>query len=164
MAELAQEQINPKLVAAFVNSAKNVLSTMLGVESHIGKSELKVRPNPTYDVSGIVGFSGEVTGSVVVSFHKDAALKIVEALCCEKLEMDSEDFADAIGELSNMIAGNAKKDFGLRADITIPSVIIGHGHTVARLRDVPCIKIPCTSDAGDFALEVNIKQVACVNA
>jgi chemotaxis protein CheX len=136
---------------------------MVGIDSQIQKPALKNEPNPSYDVSGIIGFSGDVTGSVVVSFHESTALNIVEAFCCEKLDVNSEDFVDAIGELCNMIAGNAKKDFGLNASISIPSVIIGLGHHVARLRDVPCIVIPCNSAAGEFAVEVNIKQV-CVPA
>lgn len=154
--------INPTLIKAFMQSTKNVLSTMLSIESKIGKPKLNHRPFPSYDVSGIVGFSGEVAGSVVISFHKETAMKLVEALTYEKLELDHEDFADAIGELSNMIAGNAKKDFGLNAGISIPSVIIGQGHVVARLSDVPCIMIPCESDAGEFSVEVNIKQVTTV--
>ena len=164
MADEAKKQVNPKLIAAFVNSTQNVLKTMVQTESKIGKPLQKFDSQPSYDVSGIVGFSGEIVGSVVVSFREQSALDIVEAFCGEKLDLRSEDFADAVGELSNMIAGNAKKDFGLEAYIGIPSVIIGTGHSVARLRDVPCVVIPCTSDIGDFAVEVNIKQVSCVPA
>jgi len=163
MADETSEQINPKLVKCFVRSTQNVLSTMAGFESNIGKPTLKKHPQPTYDISGIVGFSGEVAGSVVVSFLKDTAIELVAAFSGEKLQPDHEDFADAIGELCNMIAGNAKKNFGLKAQISIPSVIIGPGHTVARLRGVPCIIIPCTCAAGEFAVEVNIKQLICAS-
>jgi CheY-specific phosphatase CheX len=58
-----------------------------------------------------------------------------------------------------MIAGGAKKHLGNAASITVPSVIIGSGHQIARLSDVPCVVIPCTSPVGDFAVEVNIKQL-----
>jgi CheY-specific phosphatase CheX len=59
-----------------------------------------------------------------------------------------------------MIAGGAKKAFGVMANITVPNVIIGAGHMIARLSDVPCVVIPCTTAVGNFAVEVNIKQVA----
>jgi len=75
------------------------------------------------------------------------------------LDTKSEDFVDAVGELCNMIAGNAKKDFGLNASISIPNVVIGTAHTIARMKDVPCIAIPCHSECGDFSVEVNIKQL-----
>ena len=96
---------------------------------------------------------------MVVSFQRDAAIRLVEAFSGAKLEPESNDFADAVGELANMIAGAAKKDLGSGANITTPSVIIGPGHHVARLRDVPCLVIPVKTAVGDFAVEVCIKQV-----
>ena len=155
-------QIDPSLVVAFMKSVKNVLSTMANLESTLGKPTIKTEDKPAHDVSGIVGFSGEVTGNVVITFSEEASMKVVESFVGMPMEFASEDFADAIGELCNMIAGNAKKDFGVDASIGIPSVIIGKNHTVARLRDVPCVAIPCKCDAGEFSVEVNIKQVTCV--
>ncbi len=164
MAKELNMKIDPKLVAAFVDSTENILSIMANVECRIGTPYFKTSKQPTYDVSGIVGFSGDVAGSVVVSFNEDTAIVVVEAFAGEKLDVKSEDFADAIGELCNMIAGNAKKHFGLNAYISIPSVIVGSGHTVARLKDTPCIVIPCTTKHGEFAVEVNIKQLVRVTA
>ena len=154
--------INPKLIVPFVNSVRAVFSTMVGVQITVGRPVLKSQPAPSYDVSSIIGFSGEVVGSVVVSFQQAAALKLVEAFASTPIAADSPDFADAVGELANMIAGGAKKDLGSASSITVPNVIIGHGHTIARLSGVPCLVIPCTSPVGDFAVEVNIKQVAPV--
>lgn len=159
MAVDAAEAVNPKLVMAFVKSVKNVLTTMVGLNPVLGKPRLKTDLKVTHDVSGIVGFSGEVTGTVIVSFGEPSAMKLVEAFVGEALDARSEDFADALGELCNMIAGNAKKDFGLNANIGIPSVVVGPNHTVSRMSDVPCILIPCQCEVGDFAVEVNIKQV-----
>lgn len=156
--------INPALISAFVNSTSNVLSTMAGMESSVQKPELKTDPQPSYDVSGIIGFTGDVAGSVVISFHEKTAIEIVKAFTMEEYEVHDEDFIDAIGELCNMIAGNAKKDFGLSTNISIPNVVIGPGHTISRMRDVPCIVIPCSCPVGDFAVEVNIKQLVPVTA
>ena len=89
-----------------------------------------------------------------------AAAALVSAFAGAPIEPSSPDFADAIGELANMIAGGAKKHLGNSASITVPSIIVGKGHQIARLSDVPCIVIPCTTPAGDFAVEVNIKQIA----
>ena len=94
MADEVKKQMNPKLIAAFVNSTQNVLKTMVQVDSKIGKPSQKFDPQPSYDVSGIVGFSGEVVGSVVISFREQSALNIVEAFCGEKLDLHNEDFAD----------------------------------------------------------------------
>jgi len=65
-----------------------------------------------------------------------------------------------VGELANMIAGSAKTSFGGGTNISVPSIILGSGHTIARLHDVPCLVIPCHTPAGDFAVEVNIKPLS----
>ncbi len=159
MVATAVASIDTKLIAAFVKSATNVLQVMVGLHCQVGKPYLKNESSPNYDVSGIVGFSGDVVGSVVVSFLEDTAVKMVEKFSGMSLTTKSEDFVDAVGELCNMIAGNAKKDFGLNASISIPNVVIGTAHTIARMKDVPCIAIPCHSECGDFSVEVNIKQL-----
>lgn len=155
----AKPVIDPKLIVPFVNSVREVFTKMVNVATTVAGVQIKGNPAPTYDVSGIIGFSGEVTGSVVVSFQKEAAIRLVNALAGMDIEFGTPDFADAIGELANMIAGSAKKDLGAPANISVPNVIIGGGHVIARLRDVPCIVIPCKTPVGDFAVEVNIKQV-----
>ena len=152
--------INPKMIVPFVNSVRNVFATMVKVQTTLGKPALKSTPTLSYDVSGVIGFSGQAIGSVVVSFQRNAAEALASAFAGTPLKIEEPDFADAIGELANMIAGNAKKDLGTVASITVPSVIIGAGHTIARLSDVPCVVIPCSTPVGDFAVEVNIKQVA----
>ncbi len=151
--------INPKLIVPFVNAVRSVFAKMVGVQTTLERPHVKTFPAPTYDVSSIIGFSGDVIGSVVVSFQRAAAEKLVEAFAGMAIAYDSPDFADAVGELANMIAGGAKKHLGHAAAITVPSVILGAGHVIARLSDVPCIVIPGTTPVGAFALEISIKQL-----
>jgi chemotaxis protein CheX len=154
----ASQQINPKLIVPFVNAVRNVFSTMVGIETTVQRPHVKGRPIASYDVSAIIGFGGEILGSVVLSLQTSAAEKLVEAFCGMHIDPADPDFADAVGELANMVAGGAKKDLHKQASITTPSVIIGPGHMIARLKDVPCLVIPCTTEVGDFAVEISIKE------
>jgi len=154
-----QQKLDLELILPFVSSVREVLSTMVGVTPQVGKPGLKTEPTPTYDVSGIIGFSGQVGGTLVVSFQLDAAARLVAAFTGEQIGPDHPDFVDAIGELCNMIAGNAKKDFGLDASITVPSVVVGSDHRIARPQDVPCVAIPCKTDLGEFTMEIGIKRL-----
>ena len=154
----AKPVIDPRLIVPFVNSVREVFTKMVNVTTTVTGVQIKGNPAPTYDVSGIIGFSGEVTGSVVVSFQKEAAIRLVAALAGMEIEFGTPDFADAIGELANMIAGSAKKAFG-GTSISLPTVVIGAGHTIGRMNDVPCILIPCASPDGVFAVEMNVKSV-----
>lgn len=157
--------LSPELAAAaskftmhFVTSIREVLHVMVGLPVTIGSPRLKTDPTATYDVSGIIGFSGGFEGSMVLSFKMEAATKIVAGLIGSEVPPTSPDFADAVGELANVIAGSAKKNLG-GTNISIPNVVIGVGHIIARMQDVPCIVIPCETRNGPFAVEVNIKPV-----
>jgi len=152
--------IDPKLIVPFVNSVRSVFATMVKVETEIQRPHYKTQPAPSYDVSSIIGFSGQIVGSVVISLERGAAEALVAAFAGTPLKLTDGDFPDAIGELANMIAGGAKTHLGSLASISVPSVVIGSGHVVARLTDVPCIVIPCKTPVGNFAVEVNIKKLA----
>jgi chemotaxis protein CheX len=148
------------LVVPFVSSVRTVFSTMVGIDISVRQPHLKSDPVHTYDISGIIGFSGGISGSVVLNFPAAAAAAIVQAFTGSPVSVDSPDFADAIGELANMVAGAAKTELGQNSTISTPTVVRGSGHSIAMLTDVPCIVIPCRTEMGEFVIEVNIK---CAN-
>jgi chemotaxis protein CheX len=148
-----------EFIVHFITSIREVLRTMAQVTVTVGAPTLKKSPTTTYDVSAIIGFSGEIVGSMVLSFQKGTAEAIVTSFAGSPISPDSPDFADAVGELANMIAGSAKTSFGGGTNISVPSIILGTGHTIARLQEVPCLIIPCHTVAGSFAVEVNIKPI-----
>lgn len=155
--------IDPKLVVPLVNSIRALFSTMVKLDVAIERPHIKTAPAPSYDVSGIIGLSGDLVGSIVVSFQMEAAVKVVSIFTGTTLDADSPDFPDAVGELANMIAGGAKKAFDGKANITVPNVVIGAHHRLPRLSDVPCLVIPCRTRVGEFAVEISLKKVGPAN-
>ena len=146
-----------KYIKPFLQSIRNVFQTMLSAEVALGKPTVMKSKLEPADVSGIIGFSGDATGCVVLSFPKHVAIKSASAFAGMELEAGSPDFADAIGELANMVAGNAKKDLdGLDVSISLPSVIIGRDHEVMASHSSPRIMIPCSCEFGSFYVEVGM--------
>jgi chemotaxis protein CheX len=154
--------MDPAFITPFIASIQNVFSTMMQLPVTMGTPNIKMTPATTYDVSGIIGMSGDVTGNVVLSFPKSTATRVVQLLTGTEFSVDSPDFADAIGELTNMVAGGAKGMFQGKKKVSIstPSVVIGAGHTVARPREVPVICIPCQTDCGELIIEVAVQASA----
>jgi chemotaxis protein CheX len=145
----------------FVQSVENVFGTMLQLPVRFGQPRLKEPGKPSFHVSGIIGMSGDVEGAVVVSFPLAAAERVVQLFTGESLTSQHADFADAIGELVNMISGGAKAKFPAgQVNISCPSVVIGPDHTVHTRKDVTCVIIPCECDCGEFAVEVAFKRTA----
>ncbi len=151
-------------ITPFINSAQNVFSMMLGVTVQVEAPVLKSQDDPSYDVTGIIGMSGDMEGSVICSFETSTSERIVGVFTGTEMTVDHEDFADAIGELVNMISGGAKAQFkGKMVSISCPSVVIGNKHTVRGGKDQVTIMVPCKCDLGEFALEISIRQ-SCLQA
>jgi chemotaxis protein CheX len=148
-------------IKPFIASIQNVFATMLQLPVTVGAPKLKDDHNGQSDVSGIIGMSGDVTGSVVLSFPKQTAERIVALFTGTPMTVESPDFADAVGELVNIVSGGAKAMFtGKKVSISCPSVVVGPSHTVANQSDTPCIVIPCTTDCGVLVIEVAIRERA----
>ncbi len=146
-------------ITPFMTSIQNVFSTMFQLPVEIGEPRIKSDSKTTHDVSGIIGVSGEMTGTIVLSMPTSTAESIVALFTGMEMDSDSDDFADAIGELINMISGNAKAEFQRKSvSISCPSVVIGAGHRVASGSGIPCVVIPCNTDCGEVVLEVALRE------
>lgn len=145
-------------VNPFIKSAVETFETMLNTKAMPGKPTIKKDGQPTFDISGIIGLSGEALGNVVISFPKVTALKVISTLLGTPIKIVGPEVTDGIGELANIIAGNAKQGLtSYRINISLPKVIIGKNHSVSSPSGVPAIVIPFTSEFGEFAMEISLK-------
>ncbi len=151
--------MDPVYISAFVTSIQNVFSTMFQLPVEVGEPRIKSDRTATHDVSGIIGVSGSMVGTIVLSMPEETASAVISLFTGMEIETDSPDFADAVGEIVNMISGGAKASFQ-RKDIAItcPSVIIGSGHIVSHQTGTPCVLIPCTTDCGEVVIEVSLRE------
>ncbi len=144
------EHINP-----FIKATIESFSTMIGIDIKPDKIRLKDNANTTHDISGIIGLSGGARGAIALSFPRDCALDVVSKFIGEEVTDINEDVTDAIGELSNIIAGYAKKDLTeFSIQISLPSVITGQGHKVSDAKDVKAMIIPFVYENYTFDLGV----------
>lgn len=149
-------------VNAFVESTINAMQTMTMISPQ--RKDVKIKKegeSATFDISGLIGIAGEAVGSVILSFPEDTAVKVVSNFIGEEIPEVNRDVLDAIGELTNIVAGGAKKIFseqGYHFKISIPNVVHGKDHKINRPKDVPTIVVTFSSDAGPFAVEVSLKM------
>jgi chemotaxis protein CheX len=150
--------IDPAYIKPFVVAAKNVFETMINVPFSLGKPSLKTGSQvPPHEISSIIGLSGNVSGSVVISLSPEVAFLLVSALVGDEVTELDDDCIDAIGEIANMIAGNAKTDFPSgNNSISTPSVVVGK-HKVKYPSGLPIITIPCITDKGEMFIEIALK-------
>jgi len=113
------------------------------------------------DITGVIGFAEKtITGSVVLSFPEDTALKLYSSMTGDNLFQINRDVEDSIGEITNIVAGGAKTELskeGLSFHISIPSVIVGKNHSISHTIETPIVVIPFTIDKFHFSMEVSMK-------
>lgn len=150
--------MDPDYIKPFVMAAKKVFETMIDVPFNLGKPSLKTGSQvPPHEISSIIGLSGNVSGSVVISLSSEVAFLLVSALTGEEVSELDEDCIDAIGEMANMIAGNAKTYFPSDNNaISTPSVVVGK-HKVSYPSGLPVITIACITTKGEMFIEIALK-------
>ena len=86
----------------------------------------------SWDISGVIGLSGQASGAVAISLKDVTAYKVTEILTGKKYSTLDPDVTDAVGEIINIIAGNVKKEFEdeLRIKISLPTIIKGKAHAI----------------------------------
>lgn len=153
------------LIRRFIEATQNVFGTMLQSTVSFGKPGPTGQVPSVGDVSGIIGFSGDVAGAAVIRMPMGTALGVVESFCGERFDAETEDFADAIGELANMICGSAKSNLNSSCvNISCPQVVVGKDHKIQKPSDAISITIPCNAPQGAFSIEVSIRAAAAHGA
>jgi chemotaxis protein CheX len=144
------EYINP-----FIVSLQNVFWTMLGCDVHRGAICLKGDSTPRHPVSGVIGLSGNAIGTVVLSLSEVVALKVTSRMLMSETTRIDADVVDAVGELTNMVAGAAKSQLEqFQLMVSLPNVVTGCGHEIRFPSNVTPICVPFTTEWGPLALEV----------
>lgn len=150
------EFINP-----FLEATVEVLRTMAFVEPVAGKPYLKKDNVAKGDISGIIGLTGDARGSLALSFSETSILQIVRNMLGEEINDINGDIKDAVGELTNMISGVARKKLeaaGYNITGAIPTVVSGKNHSIRHVLGGPSIIIPFEMGAGTFVVDI------CLNA
>ena len=84
----------------------------------------------TADVTGVIGFTGDREGTMTVSMSTSTALTIYSRLFNEQYSKITPEIIDAVGELTNIISGQARKELenqGLHVVAYVPIVFSGKG-------------------------------------
>lgn len=153
--------MDAKLINPFINATVNVLETMAFVKSTAGKPYVKQDNIAKGDVTGVIGITGESNGTISVTFDERSILKIVSNMFGEEMKELNGEITDAVGELTNMISGQARRELeesGKIFEAAIPSVITGKNHGIAHITKGPQIAIPFSIDEGNFTIEVCLEK------
>jgi len=149
------DYINP-----FIRSLRNTFQAMLTCDVHRGQLSMGLECAPRDGVSGVIGLSGKAVGTVVLNMSPQVAVKAASAMLAEEMTEVDADVVDAVGELTNIIAGNAKaqlEQYDLR--VSLPNVVTGTDHSFHFPSNVVPFCVPFTSPWGPISLVVGLVAV-----
>jgi chemotaxis protein CheX len=154
-----------KYIQPFIDVCKSVFKDLLGAELAEERPYFaETGAVQEWDLSAVIGLTGEARGAVVISMKKDLAVKLTGILTGSEHTGIDDDVVDAIGEIVNIIAGNVKKNLeeAFRLVISLPTIVQGKEHSVrwpsnqARIICIPFRIFENTT----FNLSVAIEAVA----
>lgn len=151
-------------IQPFIKVCKNVFHELVGqdVEAKLPYFMEKDEVSE-WDISAIIGLTGEARGAVVISMKQELAIKLTNILTGTEYATLDDDVVDAIGELINIIAGNVKQELeeAYRLVISLPTIVKGKEHSVnwpdsqTRVICIPFI----ASQKDSFTLSIALEAV-----
>lgn len=147
------EFVNP-----FLNPAMDVWRKELGDELTFSNAELVSGNFTTEDLTAIIGVTGGLKGNVFYEFSQPTALLVAGTMCGEPIEELDELSMSALGEMANMITGNATIQLsaaGFQCDISTP-VLLPKG--AAFQTPNPQIRAFFTSAMGPMSIRVSLVE------
>ncbi len=157
MALMRAEFVNP-----FVKAATEVLSSELGVAPSHGGVSLQTTPYTTEDVTALIGVTGRVEGTVMLSMGDGTARGIVSQMMGQEFSELDELAQSGIGELGNVITGRAAvllAEAGFPSDLAPPMLILGQGSTISTL-DAKRLVIPLETAHGGIHVQIALREAA----
>jgi chemotaxis protein CheX len=144
------------IVASVSKAARDVFSTMLGMEIEVGESFIEqTSPPESQKVVALIGLAGQWIGTGVVGCSPEFACRIASTMLMAEYEAVNEDVLDAMAEMANMIFGNVKTELeeslgGL--GLSIPTVIFGRNFATRSVGQQAWTVFPLK--AGDDEMEL----------
>jgi chemotaxis protein CheX len=127
------DTVMEKYIQPFIDVSRNVFKKFMGVEITANRPYfMDAEAESNWDISAIIGLTGEARGAVVISMKKELAARLTDILTGpQHNDLDAE-IVDAIGEIVNIIAGNVKKNLeeAFRLIISLPTIVQGRQHMI----------------------------------
>jgi chemotaxis protein CheX len=139
-----------------VSTTLRVLGTAIPGTARRGEVTMLRGDQVRGEVSVVIGMTGDAEGDVVISMNTETALNVCSFLLGSKTDALDPNALDALGELGNMIAGNAVSalnDLGFDFSMKVPGVSADGGKR-AGAPDQEALQIPLASPCGEMNMNL----------
>ncbi len=142
----------------FVAGITHVFKTMCNIDLVCDDPFPQDGKSTTTEVTGVIGFTGDRKGVMAFGTSASGALTIYAKLVREQRDAITPEIIDAVGEITNIISGQARKELEkerLHLLAHIPMVFVGKGLRINYCTKGDIITIPLS-----FAHDGKTEQVS----
>lgn len=151
-----------KFFNPFMKAFFSTLENMLGDKIERGSPSLRSSPYTGYEVSVMIGVTGDLTGQILYGMSLNTARRLAEALMFgvpvkEFLEMEKS----VISELAQRITVQAKANLleeGYSCVLTPPTLFTGAGGVQIFSVDIQTLVIPLVTSYGEIEVNLTLKE------
>lgn len=139
---MALESMMETIALDITESTKTLFETMIMMDLKYNEASLVDDTQIKTDVIGMVSFTGKYHGVIALFCSKRFALKVASTMLMTELTEFTSEVKDAIGEVSNMVAGNVKTKLTAQCGdmhLSIPIVIAGEGLSITAVNNHPVV-------------------------
>ncbi len=137
-------------------AAVDTLNMTCGWEAEIIQGRAKLTPCDA--LVSVMPFVGDTNWQLALGLPQDTAVALVEQFAGFPIEFDSEDMADVVGELVNVIAGELTSrlcDNGLHVQMGLPAVVRGNDLELPVRAGQQATTVCLSAPVGQFWIEVS---------
>jgi chemotaxis protein CheX len=137
---LAVEGGHQSWIPLLDTATREVFELMLGCQLTVPASDEETK----LDVTAMVGLAGQLCGVLSVRCNQKAAALMTSKMLGVALDKVGPEIADALGEISNMVAGNFKNKIAGLAEgcmLSPPTVITGSDYNLHSMADSPAVEV-----------------------
>lgn len=127
----------------FIDAAIRYFKEVNNTDVEVGTPYLVENDMPTaHDYTGIIGISGPYSGTVYFTAPRVMLRYIMMVL--EENDVTEKNMMDLVGEIANILSGNARTEYGTEFMISVPVVVKGAPDEIYLPRGTRSFVIPLT--------------------
>jgi chemotaxis protein CheX len=150
------------LVQRLGKDVQEVFSTMAGITNLLPvPTEISTVTNFEHSITAMVGLAGSYNGIVSLHTSIDLAMFFTSGMLGMEVAEFGDDVRDALGELSNMIAGSFKHHLsgnGATIKISTPSVVAGEKYMYSSGNQSDTLMLRFNAGADTFLVSATLKR------
>ncbi len=154
----APSEHQQRLIEALTQATQGLFQTMCGFEIKPTGVQHTCSRRAQYELNGIISISGKLKVTIVLSLTKELAFSVVDAFLGSSTTVVNSEVIDVVGELTNMISGNAKERLATEGlSLGLPTVVAGSNMIVAFESGLKISQLGFDSPQGAMSLMFGVR-------